>query len=114
MYSKSAWARLERETRIYDMWACNASVKPIATCSDFLSSGTALTDEEQKMKGPLSMLEATEKLIESIKNALYCMASLEYRDRDINDRVLQNIGNTLRISRTKILVKKLSITNILH
>jgi len=31
MYSISAWARRERETRIYDRWPCDASVKPIAT-----------------------------------------------------------------------------------
>ena len=48
MYSKSAWARRERETRIYDMWPWNASVKPIATCSDFSRSRTAFTGEEQK------------------------------------------------------------------
>ena len=48
MYSTSAWARRELETRIYDMWPWNASVKPIATCSDFSRSRTAFTGEEQK------------------------------------------------------------------
>jgi hypothetical protein len=38
--------RREREMRIYDMWPCNASIKPIATCSDFSLSSTTFTDEK--------------------------------------------------------------------
>jgi len=48
MYSITAWTRRKRETRIYDMWSCNACVKPIATSSDISSSRTAFTDQSLK------------------------------------------------------------------
>ena len=35
-------------TRIYDMWPCNANVKPIATCSDFSRWRTSLRNKNKK------------------------------------------------------------------
>ena len=87
MYSISTWARRERQTRIYDIWPCNSSLKPIATCSDFWSSRTAFTGEKQNTK-PSFYARGNEETnwIHHKCLVLYELSLQKYRDTDIKDR----------------------------
>ena len=97
MYSLSAWARREREARIYDMWPWSASVKPIATCSDFSRSRKVFTDEQPPWKVLCLCQMQLKNLLKQKCPNLYDHSLKEYRDTDIKDRVLQTIAETLNI-----------------
>jgi len=88
MYSLSAWARREREARIYDMWPWSASVKPIATCSDFSRSRKVFTDEQPPWKDLCLCQMQMKNLLKQLENALICTTTpvwLEYRPKFITN-----------------------------
>jgi len=96
--------RRERETRIYDMWTWNASVKPIATCSDFFTKFTdGIHGRGKNMKLPLSMPEVTKKLVKTIWKCpvLYDQSLKKYRVTYIKDRVLQKRADPLKFLGTE-------------